>query len=84
MKTLLCSLLFLGFLTSGFATNGNTNSQQLLHAEDGPCISQYVQDMDALLDAGYGFETANAIATLDFKDCLDKHYPLKDNLQKPS
>lgn len=84
MKKLLCPLLFLSFLTPGFATNQNTNSQQALQAKNGPCISQYVQDMDALLDAGYGIETANAIATLDFKDCLDKYYPVNEDLQKPS
>lgn len=84
MKTLLLSAFALISITA--ASFGAENVENLqwsqtknlttirVNFSGTPCADQYVQDMDGLLDAGYGFETANAIATLDFNDCLDAKY----------
>lgn len=38
-----------------------------------PCVTQYVKNMNALLDAGFGSNTADAIAGIDFNACLDSY-----------
>lgn len=47
---------------------------ELLLESDTPCADQWVQNYNALINAGIGPMTAETIADIDFETCLNQHY----------
>jgi hypothetical protein len=81
MKKVVFSLVvFMAFSVSAFANTVEVKEEvvvlelQELVVSDTPCADEWVKNYNALRDAGFGMNTAFAIADLDFEDCMEETY----------
>ena len=69
MKKLFFSAICAMAFSNGFASN-----VVLMNESETPCFDQYLKDKAALKSVGLSDNTAEAIANMDFEECLDRTY----------
>lgn len=76
-KFMFSAVALVAFSFAGMANNGVVEKIELKKLDIVkalPCFEQYKKDKAGLLAAGYSENTAEAIATADFNDCLEATY----------
>mgnify|MGYP005847655719 CR=1 FL=1 len=73
-KFIFSAIALAGFAAVSSAAEISEQEIVVSAVTDTPCADQYAVDMNALLNAGFSFHTADAIANLDFEQCLDDTY----------
>ena len=83
-KLILSAVMMMAFVGTSMAKTGEVEvvnkvadgleSTEVSSKLAGPCSNQFGKDLSALLAAGISFNSACAIAYVDFYDCLECNY----------